>query len=417
MSSEDEAPTCRSEAVLNKYKTAGEIVNRTLQKLIPMCKPGAVVLELCEAGDKMITDETSVIHKKAKSKGTSFPTCICLNNCICHYSPLRSEAPQTLKEGDLVKIDLGAHIDGFIAVAAHTLVVGATKENKVTGRKADVIMAAHKSIEAALRLVRPGKKNTKVTETTSKICESFKCLPIEGMLSHQLNQFEIDGEKSIIQNPNDAQKKEHEEYQFEDYEVFAVDVLVSTGEGRGREKDTRCTVYKRTKGTYLLKMKASRTFFGEMERRFGTMPFTLRAFEDETRTRLAVQECVSHMLLDPFHVLFEKDSECVAQFKYTVILMPNGTHKITGLGADTSVLQSEHKIEDSEVKEILMQSWASSKKKTDDKVADKATDKVADKAADKAAEGDKVDKVDKPAKGVKPAGVKTPVKATKADKK
>lgn len=64
-------------------------------------------------------------------KGIAFPTCISINNCICHFSPLRSEADIKLADGDLVKIDLGAHIDGFIAVAAHSLIVAASKENKV----------------------------------------------------------------------------------------------------------------------------------------------------------------------------------------------------------------------------------------------------------------------------------------------
>jgi len=366
MSSEDEVPTCKTESVLTKYKTAGEIVNKALLKLIEMCKPGAIVMELCNAGNKLITDETSVIFKKDKDmrKGISFPTCISVNNCICHFSPLRSEPEVVLKDGDVVKIDLGAHIDGFIAVAAHTLIVGATKENKISDKRADVIMAAHKSIEAALRLVRPGGVNSRVTETTQKICESFKCLPVEGMLSHQLNQFEIDGEKSIIQNPNEAQKKEHSEYKFDDYEVYAIDVLVSTGEGKGRERETRCSVYKRTKGViYSLKMKSSRVFFAEMDKRFGNMPFTLREFEDETRSRLAVQECVSHTLLDPFHVLYEKEGEFVAQFKYTIVLMPNGTHKISGVPCDTSVLASEHKIEDAAVKQVLQLSYTSAGKK------------------------------------------------------
>lgn len=51
------------------------------------------------------------------------------------------------------------------------------------------------------------------------------------MLSHQLKQFRIDGEKSIIQNPSEAQRKEHEKATLETYEVYAMDVLVSTGEG------------------------------------------------------------------------------------------------------------------------------------------------------------------------------------------
>lgn len=51
------------------------------------------------------------------------------------------------------------------------------------------------------------------------------------MLSHQLKQGKIDGEKTIIQNPTDAQKREHEKFDLETHEVYAMDVLVSTGEG------------------------------------------------------------------------------------------------------------------------------------------------------------------------------------------
>ena len=57
-------------------------------------------------------------------QGIAFPTCLSVNHAICHFSPLVSEADQTLAEGDMVKIDMGAHIDGYIAVVAHTVVVG-----------------------------------------------------------------------------------------------------------------------------------------------------------------------------------------------------------------------------------------------------------------------------------------------------
>ena len=57
-----------------------------------------------------------------------------MNNCICHFSPLKSENDVTLKDGDVVKVDMGAHVDGYIAVVAHTYVIGATKDKPVTGR-------------------------------------------------------------------------------------------------------------------------------------------------------------------------------------------------------------------------------------------------------------------------------------------
>lgn len=97
-----------------------------------------------------------------------------------------------------------------------------------------------------------------------QISESYKCKPIEGMLSHELKQFKIDGEKTIIQNPSEAQRKEHEKCTFETHEVYAIDVIVSTGEGVGREKDTRVSIYKKTDENYKLKLKASRALLAEV---------------------------------------------------------------------------------------------------------------------------------------------------------
>lgn len=56
----------------------------------------------------------------------------------------------------LVYSDLGAHIDGFIAVAAHTIVVDAAAGQKISGRQADVILAAYWAAQAALRLLKSG---------------------------------------------------------------------------------------------------------------------------------------------------------------------------------------------------------------------------------------------------------------------
>lgn len=344
--------TIAEDLVVTKYKMAGDIANRVIQSVIKACIAGASVRELCTMGDKLLLEETVKVFKKEKElkKGIAFPTCLSVNNCICHFSPLESDTDVVLKDGDVVKIDLGAHVDGFIAAVAHTVVVGSSK---ITGRQADALLAAHYASEAALRLMKPGTENHAVTNIVQTIAESYKCKPIEGMLSHQLKQFEIDGEKSIIQNPNEIQRKEHEKSSFELHEVYAIDVLVSTGEGVGREMETRTTVFKKSNETYMLKMKASRALFTEVSSKCGTMPFSLRNLEDEKKARMGVVECVSHKLLEPFHVLYEKPSEVVVQFKFTVLLMPNGPQKITGIAFDPTTCQSEHSITDEEVKKLL----------------------------------------------------------------
>lgn len=206
-------------------------------------------------------------NTKDIKKGIAFPVCLSVNNCICHFSPSKNDPDYELKEGDVVKLDLGAHIDGFIAVSAYTVVVGASSENKVKGRKADVILAAYNASQAALRLLKNGGGNYAVTEAVQKVSEVYKCKPIEGMLSHQLKQNKMDGEKTIIQNPTAAQRKEHEKCELENYEVYAMDVLVSSGDGQGKELDTKVSIYKKTEENYLLKLKTSRTFYAEVRKR------------------------------------------------------------------------------------------------------------------------------------------------------
>merc|ERR1719277_1311980 len=101
----------------------------------------------------------------------------------------------TLKAGDVAKIDLACHLDGHIASAAHTVLVGC---DAVEDRRADAVMAAWNAAEAALRLVRVGNTNTQVTEAFGKIAADFNCKPLQGVLSHQMKKHVIDGNRTII---------------------------------------------------------------------------------------------------------------------------------------------------------------------------------------------------------------------------
>lgn len=89
------------------------------------------------------------------------------------------------------------HIDGFASFVAHTIVVNSDKNAVITGKKADVILAAYKAAQAAVRLIKPGKFNYEVTDVIQKICDSYQVTPLEGVLSHELKKHLIDGNKVI----------------------------------------------------------------------------------------------------------------------------------------------------------------------------------------------------------------------------
>jgi len=361
--------TLATPGVLDKYQTAGKIANFILEKVIQKCIPNANIGDICTYGDKEIESEVAKVYAKKKmEKGIAFPTCISVNEVAGHFSPFRSET-YTLKDGDLVKIDFGIHIDGFIAQVAHTIVVVGPEVATVEGRKADVIAAAYNAIQAAVRTIKPGNTNYDVTEVIGKVAESYKCTPVEGVLSHELKKHLIDGNTTIINKATYDQKVEEHEFQL--LEVFALDVYVSTGEGKTKETEFRTTVYKRAiERTYTLKLKASRAFFAEAVEKYPTMAFSLRNFEDETSAKLGISEAVKHDLFHPFPVLAEKSGEFIAQFKYTVAILKNGTLVLAGLPVELPKYKTEHKL-DEELNTLLSQSTEKKDQKKERKKAKK----------------------------------------------
>jgi len=346
--------------VVTKYQSGAAIANRALAEVVKEVQPGKVAVDLCALGDKIINEEVVKIYSKGKiDKGVAFPTCISVNNCAGHYSPLSDDRSVILQEGDVVKIDLGVQIDGFISQVAHTVVATANPTAPTTGRKADVICAAHYASEIALRLIRPGRKNTEVTDAIAKVAKQFGCEPLEGVLSHQLKRYVIDGNRVILNKATLEHKVE--EFEFEENQVYSVDIVMSTGEGKAKEAETRTTIYKRAVDqNYLLKMKASRYVFNEITKRFPTFPFTLRALDEKT-ARLGITECLKHDLVSPYPVLYEKPNEFIAQFKFTVLLLPSGSQRLTQHALP--YVSSEKKLEDPQLVEFMALTTKRPKKK------------------------------------------------------
>ena len=116
--------------------------------------------------------------------------------------------------------------------------------------------------------------------------------------------------------------------------MLVLDVFVSSGEGMAREIDQRTTVYKREMDQqYSLKSKSSRSFFSEVNKKYPTLPFSIRGFEDLTGAKVGIKECINHDLIMGYPVLSEKPGEIVAQFKATVCVQPKSTALLCGARA------------------------------------------------------------------------------------
>lgn len=351
--------------VVTKYKTAADIVNAALSRVIAACAPGKNVLEICTLGDATITEATSKVYNKKSGeeemiKGIAFPTCLSINQCACHFCPAPPD-DTVLRAGDMVKIDLGAHIDGYIAVAAHTVIVG---EPAPSGRKADALMAAWKAAECIGKMLKPGVKNYDLTEAILRIASTYHVQPLEAVLSHQMKRYIIDANKVIMNRP--AVDQHVEEAVVEANEVWSLDIVMSTGEGKAREGAQRPNVFKRAVDqSYTLRMKSARTVFSEVSQKFASLPFSIRQLEaGPTAGRLGLTEILAHNMLHVYPVLFERDGEFIAQFKATFLVMSNATHKITAqdIPLQTGVM-TPHAITDPAILRVLATSLGKKKKK------------------------------------------------------
>lgn len=333
---EDEDTTINNSDVVMKYKKAAQWANESLETVVKALAAGKSVIELCKLGDDTMLEKLNSLFR-GTDKGLAFPTSISLNNCVCHNSPTPSEetTPQVLAANDVVHIDLGVHIDGYCAVVAHTVLLGADGQPcaqlPADSKEANLITAAYATLNTALRKMRPGATIYEVTEVIEKCAEHFKVNLVEGVLSHQLKRYIIDGYR-CIPSKKTAEHMVHD-YDLGDAQVWTLDVAMTTGKGKLKERDTRTSIYKiALDSNYVTKMESAREVQKEIDAKFQTFPFAVRNIETK-KARLGLSEMLKHNVVVPYPVLYERDGEAVAQFKVTLLITPKKIERITGLPA------------------------------------------------------------------------------------
>eukprot|EP00594_Rhizosolenia_setigera_P003171 CAMPEP_0178953990 /NCGR_PEP_ID=MMETSP0789-20121207/8734_1 /TAXON_ID=3005 /ORGANISM="Rhizosolenia setigera, Strain CCMP 1694" /LENGTH=401 /DNA_ID=CAMNT_0020635327 /DNA_START=354 /DNA_END=1559 /DNA_ORIENTATION=- len=379
---EEEITDLSNSDVCTKYQEASKIVNLALQGLVGMCVPGAKIVDLCQFGTTVIDTQVSKLYTKKVNgqvieRGVAFPVCISVNEIVCNHSPLSSEELPPLEAGDIVKIDLGCHIDGYIAVAAHTLVVPSSADSapEADDELGNLAVAAYNTMLVAAACVKAGANNTDVTSAVERVSKHYGVTPISSVRMHEMKRYVIDGVKEVaLKEPTAEELEQGEEKvppcEFEQNEVYSIDVAMSTGDGKARPGDMRTTVFKRNvEVNYRLKMKASRYVLSEVDKKFPTLPFTLRHFDDERQARMGVTECIGRGLLTPYPALHERTGAKVAHFKCTVLLLPSGTTQVTGLSLPEYFKSSKEPDEETSkiLQEIAEKAAKKAKKKANKK--------------------------------------------------
>ncbi len=289
-----------AEDVIQSYLESGKIANKALKYAYDLVKPKKKLnlYKLCESIESFI---------KSQGAAWAFPCNVSLNEIAAHYSPLSIDDEVTFDEG-LLKIDVGAMINGYIADTAITIARGYEYEK---------MAIANKEVHLdALQLLKPGISLGSIGEYIESRAKALGYRPISNLSGHLLKQYVLHAGKSV---PN---VKQFFSPKIEAWEVYAVEPFFTFGDKSGEvvNMDT-VQIYSLSK-MKRIKDKSLNQVKEYIYKNFRFLPFSPRwlynQFEDATPT--LIEKLYKIRYLHGYPTLVERTGGYVSQFEHTVIV-------------------------------------------------------------------------------------------------
>lgn len=287
-----------------KQLKAGTIAKQVLDFARTVVKPGESVLEAAEA-----------IEAKIKELGAqpAFPTGLARNEWAAHCTPSR-DSLEVFSDRDLVKVDVGTHIDGMIADTAITL--------DFSGAHAALCKASEDALNAAIKAMVPGAELGAIGKVIEDTIRAAGFRPIENLTGHELAPGLVHSGVSV---PNIGCTMPQK---LQVGEVFAIEPFATTGAGLVIEAP-EVNIYSLI-GVKPVRMAASRNILEHILNEYQMLPFTERWLPVQGLSmRTALKELERAEVIRTYPALREKANGMVAQFEHTVIIEESGARVIT----------------------------------------------------------------------------------------
>ncbi len=287
--------------VHKKYHQAGHIARQALNHGLTHIKEGISYLKIAD-------EIESFIKKRAK---IAFPVNISANDIAAHYTPTLDDS-HVFHRGDVVKIDVGAHVDGYIGDTARTLEVE-TKFHQ------NLITSSEKALQAGLETIRNKVSVQHIGSSIEKSIKSDNFNPVDNLNGHQLEQYVLHAGLSI---PNIAGKNGGV---LTTGDAVAIEPFVTSGQGHVKNATTGNIYQLLPKGK--IHSQRIRESYTLIKDHFGNLPFAgrwLAEYIPPKRIPLILAMLQRRQLLTSYKTLVEMSGHMVAQAEHTVIVTENG---------------------------------------------------------------------------------------------
>ena len=299
-----------SELNIEALEKAGKVATDVLTFAKDFVKPGMKVLDICEELEKRILSEAS---------GMSFPVNVSINEIAAHYTSPEND-DTVVPENSIVKIDLGAHVDGRISDAAISVAF-----NDEYYKLIEVVRDA---VELAVSMIRPGVETGKIGEEVYKFVRSKGLITLRDLQGHQIERRKLHAGKTIPSVPYPFSDR------IEEGEIYAVEIFVTTGSGSIHEDVTKKYIYSLNESYRARpRLKISRKVLSHVRSAYKTLPFARRRVVKALggTAILGLKELNDIGILRDYPPLIENTKAPVAQREVSVIVESDGAKVYAGL--------------------------------------------------------------------------------------
>jgi len=292
---------------LDALRKAGVIAAKVRDTVVQEIEPGVKVLDICDRAEDLIRE---------LGGGIAFPTNVDINSVAAHYvSPV--DDVTLVPERSLIKLDVGVHVEGYIADTATTACLDPSLSYLVEAAKA--------GLDAAIKTIRPGVRASDVGAAIEQAIKARGAKPIRNLTGHKLARYVVHAGASI---PNVAS---HDHHVIQEGDVYAIEPFAVPNDADGLVTDGPPSNIYRVLKKHSLKGAAKR-MMKHIQAEHRTLPFAsrwvLRRFPGQEGVS-AFRELLDSKCIMSYPQLVEKTRAMVAQAEHSVILTEGGCEVTT----------------------------------------------------------------------------------------
>ncbi len=287
--------------IYNNYIEAGKIHQKVMNETIKYIKIGMSLIEIAE----FIENHT---HKYGGC--CAFPPNISINEVAAHFTPEMNDT-RYIKKEDVIKIDIGVHINGYIADGARTI--------SFSNKYDSLIKSSKDALKSAIEIIKPNISVSSIGNVIEETILSYGFKPIKNLMGHGLNKFIAHDNPSIPNYKNNDLSKVHEG------QIIAIEPFATNGNGfvvNGKEKNIYSQISnKQTRNSSI------RDVLNQIKR-YNNLPFSTRWIHSD-KLKYSISYLEKEKIITSYPILLEESNGIVSQFEHTIIINDNGVEIIT----------------------------------------------------------------------------------------